>query len=572
MDQTIFEETMDNPSVEKYAVSKEMLYVQDQQGGAYNGQVRLDTSILANSGRWCDYKEGYLEVPFKITFKSSVDSTGAGVINGFILGLKNGNHHLVNSLKVDYNNTTLVQATDLRNVFVGYKLMSSFSEDDLKKHGATIGFHPDSAGSYNFAVAASRNGEGHCNNVVNPVAATPVWAGGVAAADAISGSSLDSYNKGFLERLKTTSFGAMTADVSYGGVPVLGTDLATVQPKCQDMRKNFVTDNAEQKDDRVWQWNITATIRLKDICDLFAEMPIVKGAFMKLTIGYNSTTYSITSAAAASPTLIHATITQRTGRCSPIMMASAGATNPCASLLDGTNTISCGIGTGVPNQIGNYSNDSVRLYVPAYELSPQREKELLTRLPERDVYYNDIFLTEITSISAGSTFNEIITNGQENLQYIVVVPVLNSVAGNAATLLLDPLQSIFDSCPGTTCPLASITNFNVQVSGKNVFQENVDYDYSAFCDELQSINALNGGVTTGLTSGLISKYDFDNAYRYYVADLSRYSVEDEGIPKSVTVKGKNNTAKIMNYYCFLVHRKQITINMSNGGLKASDTA
>jgi len=33
-------------------IEKEVLYVQDQNGGSYSGQIQIDTSSLGRNGRW----------------------------------------------------------------------------------------------------------------------------------------------------------------------------------------------------------------------------------------------------------------------------------------------------------------------------------------------------------------------------------------------------------------------------------------------------------------------------------------------------------------------------------------
>ena len=69
--------------------------------------------------------------------------------------------------------------------------------------------------------------------------------------------------------------------------------------------------------------------------------------------------------------------------------------------------------------------------------------------------------------------------------------------------------------------LVSVTNFNILVSGVNLFLNNEYYDFEAFLEQLAQSNQLNGGLTTGLASGLISEDMFSSCYRYYYGDCSR---------------------------------------------------
>lgn len=84
--------------------------------------------------------------------------------------------------------------------------------------------------------------------------------------------------------------------------------------------------------------------------------------------------------------------------------------------------------------------------------------------------------------------------------------------------------------------------------------------------ELSRVNAINGGETVGITSGLITADMWSNAYRYYVADVSRREKSEDIVPKSITLIGTNNTAITMDYICFVVFERKIKINMLDGSL------
>ena len=85
-------------------------------------------------------------------------------------------------------------------------------------------------------------------------------------------------------------------------------------------------------------------------------------------------------------------------------------------------------------------------------------------------------------------------------------------------------------------------------------------------NELSRVNAINGGETVGITSGLITADMWSNAYRYYVADVSRREKSEDIVPKSITLIGTNNTAITMDYICFVVFERKIKINMLDGSL------
>lgn len=574
-DEFLYKETVNPVDNVGPMVDKNMYWIADQNGSAYNGQILFDTSILANSGQWLAYSEAYIEVPFIITMSTSasLDAAAAPAASSFVAGLKNGYHHLIDSIQVDYNNTNVVQLQPFTNFFVNYKIITAFSADDLKKWGPSIGFSLDSAGSYRFSAAASVDGDGYTNNRVYPLTA-PSYAGANTAALAIT---LDTYNAGYAQRLKQTGFPATvstqgqvaaTGSTGFGGVSILSA------ANCANIGKNYCQDNGPtQAAGKVIQWTIIATIRLKDLSDWFDKLPLVKGAFMRITLNYNSSTSVVTGA--AGPLLVTATaangaIVMNSGRTNPVMVSSAAPNNPNVTIgaVVGNLTFRSGV-VNVSNRLTAPPIQQCRLYVPAYSMNSIYEKELISMKPFRTIKYLDIYNYNIIGTTAGSPFNNILTNGIVNPKYLVVIPYANSstAASVFATYTGPVYTSVFDSAPGTTTPLASITQFQVQVAGQNMLQQNFLYDFENFFNEVSSINAINGGLSTGITNGLIGQYEWDTSYRYYVCDLSRRLPAEDKVPKSVVVQGINNTQITMDYYCFIAFEREVTIDMQTGAIK-----
>jgi len=93
-------------------VKKDFLSILDNQNQNYQGnQCIIDTSQLANSNKYMNYREAYLSVPLLIT------ATGTGItapttgslpttVPDFAFGLKNWLATVVHSITLDYNGTT----------------------------------------------------------------------------------------------------------------------------------------------------------------------------------------------------------------------------------------------------------------------------------------------------------------------------------------------------------------------------------------------------------------------------------------------------------------------------------
>ena len=126
------------------------------------------------------------------------------------------------------------------------------------------------------------------------------------------------------------------------------------------------------------------------------------------------------------------------------------------------------------------------------------------------------------------------------------------------------LLSPFSSTGGTPDPI-QIQNFQVQVSGKNQFNQNQQYDYEQFTEQLVSSNQLNGSLTTSLGSGQIGFSDFQQLFRDYYCNCSSGLPQDMGVSKSVQIQGELKTsAASVTLLVFLEFSREITINIASG--------
>jgi hypothetical protein len=78
---------------------------------------------------------------------------------------------------------------------------------------------------------------------------------------------------------------------------------------------------------------------------------------------------------------------------------------------------------------------------------------------------------------------------------------------------------------------------------------------------------MNGDIITGMTSGLISEMDFSRGMRYYYADASRQLPSaDDGVSKSVQIKGTNASSVAIDMLCFVGFKKHLTLDVSTGAV------
>jgi hypothetical protein len=335
---------------------------------------------------------------------------------------------------------------------------------------------------------------------------------------------------------------------------------------------------------------------MKDVCDFFDKMPLMKGATFRLQINTNQSLVqlkqvrggvSAAGAVTAFPSLQLAaapTILGGGGTC-PIMVSSndfgqglqsivpVDAAAPAAG--DQVDVyVACSIVrtqftvTGMTSYTAPLN--SVRLYAPAYTMSPQAEASYLSQQPTKKIVYEDIFQYQFNNIGQ-STWNYLVTNGLPNLRSLLVCPFLpsasNGVVGGASPysggVLSSTLLSPFSSSGASPDPVA-LYNFQVQISGKNLFNDAKQYDYQEFVEQVVSSNQLNGGLTTGMASGLIGMDEFDTLYRYYYADCSRALPSEAGVPRSIQISGTNVGGKDVNLMVFASFERSITVDVRSG--------
>jgi hypothetical protein len=193
----------------------------------------------------------------------------------------------------------------------------------------------------------------------------------------------------------------------------------------------------------------------------------------------------------------------------------------------------------------------------------------LSKVPTKVIKYNDFLSFQTLNIGAGANFNQILTNSIARGRRLIGVPMIAAAynyAGSAGTIA--PMNSPFTSSPNTTSSTA-ITNFNVLLSGSNLYQQNLNYNVENFIQELRKTNSVNGGMSLGMSSGLINQLEYESGYRFIVSDLSRCPSEaSDNISKSIQVIGTNSGKHAIDIFWFIEFNREIEIDIATGSLIA----
>ncbi len=553
-DSVVYDDSIYSQLPEDIMSSKLLSWVQDLNNGSYTGGViNIDSSTLSSNGRYIDWRSAYIEIPFTVLMKASTDITGADC-SGYMTGLlKGGYWNLINYLTIDFQNTNIVQQTQFLNHFVNYKVISTWSRDVQRKYGAAVGFEQiDNASSFRYSAGASASGNGITNNVVTPISSTYA-------------TNLEGANLGLYQRLYNTAYNPA------GGLNGLTIQNASTTYNT-NVGQNFYTTTGSGAS-TIFAFHVLATIRLRDVCDFFNKVPMLKKGFFRFIIGYNAC-QSMSIAAVNTPTLIMAANPTLIGNTNPIMVPSSATGNPMnpIAVAAATNTFTYSSGIGSATLSGTTVNNpfitSCRLYVTSYLFTPDYEAKYVEVGQSKEIIYDDIYNYNVINVAANANFNSIISNTIINPKELVVIPQINSASNGTAQLI--PAASPFDSSPVTTCPLAQLYNYNVIVSGDNLYQQAQLYDFDSYLSEMsKGGGTLNGGQSDQLTSGLIGMREWQFGYRYYVSNLARRLQLLDGVPKSIAIQGKNNTNIALDLFTFTTFSKKLHINILTGEISLS---
>ena len=451
-DEYDIQQSLQEQSDEFLTQNRTFAWVADSNNGSYAGgsQIVIDASGIANSGRYLSCNNSYIQVPLVMTLNAVAGNLNnvTGESN-FAASLKNSYTTLIHSMNVELGNNSVVATSAYSNMAINYQLLTSMSREDEHNLGTSIGFAKDEPLSMRYIAAGSNVlGLGEINNVTT----RPNF-------DPAAGYGLSSFtqNTGRLTRMiNSTSYDpAQETTESVQNVIASG--------KNYSQRDNVVA-GAGVAGGTVVNYYIKATIPLNMLSDLFAKMPMVKGAYLKITLnlnaGCNSTMLlnaagnSYTSVSSSSqngvvPYMISPCITTQglnaigTAACTSMMLSMGVARNSFSGITYNHPTLS-----------------SCRLYACLCDLSPSCESMYLSKMPTKVVKYQDFISFQTLSVAANASFSHF-TNGISRVRKIIGIPQLAAnfnFTGTAGTI--GPMNSPFSSSPATSTGQA-ITNFNV---------------------------------------------------------------------------------------------------------------
>ena len=568
---------------------KHIMYAVDTNAGNYTNSVQFDLSAFANvSNGFLSLSEATLQIPVVITATVPTGVAGPANLDHFV-GFKNGAWNIINSLSVNYDGVDVIQPNNFSNAFINYRVISSWSQEDLKNFGASSLYSPDSSNSWcwnDTDVADTTTAPGSRvlagNGITNNFISNGYNASNITPTTAYKGDFFG--NKGLLDRVCQMNLkpaDGVAVATSASGVQSLTSirDESNFRTELKNYSKTLNTGAVGF----VQFWHVLCDIRLKDLSTFFENMPLVKGAYLKLNIGLNTGSvivHSVNNLTAAKPALYSNNSDINFQYTCPIQVVSR---NGVGAIAGEHVLISVGVVNSPATTAATFTSHqglatshaltSCRITLPICEMKPDDSVRYLENSLNKRVEWSDIYQTTIYNIPAGSNFSSMISNGAKDALGILLIPLINgsstngkmispaAVVANVGTSFT-PCISPFATEPATPSPL-SISQFQVIHGSENILSPFISYSYEEWLYQVNETFKINGNQSTGLASGLYSQNDFENGMRYYWCSLFR-GFEDDKMPKSITVQGVNNSKLSADYLCFIVSAKSFNVNCANG--------
>jgi len=582
-------------------VSKQFNYVQDINGGIYSNNglslVQFDLSSIYNSTNLIAPDSSFLAIP--ITYVTAYVTTGGALVAPIAsswcnTALKSGYFQLVHGADVAMNGKTINQYQPYTNAYVGFKMLSQMSQDDLKTMGTTLGMgseldNPNSLKFNGSAVSSTTaaqtfpsavvnggiGGNGLSNNLPFPLAG----AGDFVDQGAIGVQNAGMYNNGLQSRSKRVIDTTQTGNGLFGGSAGSATTYITNSTNTvKEFKPYYVVNNTNYA-----TYYDVAIIRLSDLFDSWSKLPLMKklDATARFYINTGTVVSNVVASGAGASTGLQLTsglYNTFTGTCPLIQSCVNLYPNSTGAVVSGlfvgtptaTSISAYGL-SGINLASGTQSHflPSCRIYYAQVQLKPERLIPYISENRAKKVVFTDFLTNTISAISAGSTVSSLVQSGVSSIRGILILPFISQTT-NGGTVTNTPagvtsfsqLVSPFDTAPMTNAPI-SLLNLQISVGGVNQLANTLNYGWENFIEQTtlyEKINALD----YGLSCGLINENYFNNAYKAYYVDLSRANEADLLTPRNVNISFTNNSLQTIDALVFTEYFREMVVDVETG--------
>jgi len=537
--------------LKSYITDKNYPYVNDQQNGSYSNQTSYDLSALVSNDAYLNNSNSYLTSPMSISMNSSA-AWGTASIPPSAISLKSNYINFIDSVQLYVNNKQMIDQTTMMNLPVSVLGKLEMSYSDLKLEGKGQAIWPDTYSAATYSSSATDLGDGFLNNNVSTGSAT----------SAIVNTKV---NKGLVER-QSMFVNCSAVDTASQTIPTIGATAAARAAKCQEQGLPYFTSGTTAN--QAAAWNFILYIPLNRLHDVFRRMPLIKNSQVRLVINWNLGKVVLTNGAGPVVSLASSTLTA--GNTIPFMFnpKTSTATTPTS----GTTTISVNIQASTTAPTDNGAAGAIygypllpqsRIYCQSLKIAPNYEEKILANRV-KTIRYLDWFQYPFTAV-AGAAYSQTISTSLPNVAVAVILPYqAQSSTIFASATGVAQYQSPFDAAPEQTLPLgfSAFKQLNCQVNGTNVFNNNMQFTYDNYVQEVKSL-ALNGALKRELASGLMDLVDWQFS-PVAIIDLGDRVDAEADAYQSVVISGTNGCAVNVDYKVFIGYWKTYTIDVLTG--------
>jgi len=512
---------------------KSHVRIADTNAGSYpSSQINFTCSDVTADSEFVSTPQTNLEFNYKASVISSENLAEGAKQAAFFVALKKSYCDLYNGMSCKFNETNIISFSDLSNCEVDFKILSTFSQDDLVTKAKTINWSKNNIDSYTYQGASGLNGIGECSNTLS------------VATENFTADLPVQQNKGLVERMKQTGFSVRSRENA------LYTDQSKIDASS---RSNMVYTS-----EKVWTYNILAILPLRYLHDLFAKLPLIRNPYFVFTFQIHSGTTTID---------IDATGLKMTATANnqfdynPIMVSKLKDAVTPETTKETSITIKYNI------------DKSKKAYLDfcTYKFTEEGEERYLNKMGKSTpVSFLDTY-TIAKEFPDNSPIRFLCHQGLSKVRSFLLITQANNNAQATPSSTQNSTISVNNSpfVAGQNLRGISYTNMNLMINGKPHYQDgNREFTYQMYQNELISAKSINGGLTNGLSSGLISEEDFlSGIYNFVYIDLSRKEQSDDDVVKSIQFNATNNgLCKNLLLRAFINFEQTINVNVDTGQL------
>lgn len=572
-------------------VSKNFLYVQDNQQGSYTNSglnlVEVNLRNIISTGKVTDTADMFYCIP-TVTTAAVTNAAGAvqtAPVNGVsLISTKSNYQHLIHQVECQVNGQTVSPLIGYSSMFNNFKMLSKMSLTDLQNCGTTWNIDIDSPNSCQFNTAVPTTaatvcpGLGLTNNIVYQGTSAALGYQSYAGSGQNSGTCNDA-----LQRRQCKFVDVSTAGAAYNkifgaqgaGQPVLLTT-ANIVSECRPYYS--VTGN-------IMAWYDVAIIPLKYLIDFCDKAGLTSQLDMTLKFYINTGSVVVpltfgTPTAVATPQ--YGAFTSSFSGVCPLMVNMI--VNGANGLNDTTNDkfivaqlniakastspISVGTGTiNLGNGIAGHTMSQTRVYYSSIELQPSRLEKYLVENRNKMILYENLVFNSFSNISPNSGGGGIINASVKNPIALLAIPFISTscpvtYGSNASVLGFSQYSSPYDTAP-STCSPCILNNIMLQVGSNNLFSSGTlpAYTFEMFIQQVSGAERIMNELSSNC--GLINQRFFE-MNKFYYFDISRARDSDKLQGKQIVFTFTNGSNVPVDVLVFVAYSDSAKIDVVTG--------